>query len=50
MGEIEAGLSEHEGVQEAVVLAREDMAGDKRLVGVLHAAHGRRSGGGGGVS
>jgi amino acid adenylation domain-containing protein len=32
LGEIEARLSEHEGVQEAVVLAREDMPGDKRLV------------------
>jgi amino acid adenylation domain-containing protein len=32
LGEIEARLSEHEGVQEAVVLAREDTPGDKRLV------------------
>jgi acyl carrier protein len=32
LGEIEARLSEHEGVQEAVVLAREDMPGDQRLV------------------
>jgi amino acid adenylation domain-containing protein len=32
LGEIEARLSEHEGVREAVVLAREDMPGDKRLV------------------
>ena len=32
LGEIEARLAEHEGVREAVVLAREDEAGDKRLV------------------
>ncbi len=32
LGEIEARLTEHEGVQEAVVLAREDTPGDKRLV------------------
>ncbi len=32
LGEIEARLSEHKGVQEAVVLAREDMPGEKRLV------------------
>src|SRR4029077_3897802 len=31
LGEIEARLSEHEGVREAVVLAREDTPGDKRL-------------------
>ncbi|MEA2464611.1 MAG: hypothetical protein QOJ98_2358, partial [Acidobacteriota bacterium] len=32
LGEIEARLTEHEGVQEAVVLAREDTPGEKRLV------------------
>jgi len=32
LGEIEARLAEHEGVQSAVVVAREDSPGDKRLV------------------
>jgi arthrofactin-type cyclic lipopeptide synthetase C len=32
LGEIEARLAEHPSVREAVVLAREDQAGDKRLV------------------
>jgi len=32
LGEIEARLAEHDGVREAVVIAREDTAGEKRLV------------------
>src|ERR1700723_101339 len=32
LGEIEGRLAEHAGVREAVVVAREDTAGDKRLV------------------
>ena len=32
LGEIEARLAEHPAVREAVVLAREDTAGEKRLV------------------
>jgi acyl carrier protein len=32
VGEIETRLAEHEGVREAAVLAREDTAGDRRLV------------------
>jgi aryl carrier-like protein len=44
LGEIEARLSEHEGVQEAVVLAREDTPGDKRLV-AYYTAREQNSGG-----
>ena len=32
LGEIEARLSEHPGIRDAVVVAREDVPGDKRLV------------------
>ena len=47
LGEIEARLREHAGVGEAVVLAREDTIGDKRLVAYYTRAE--ENGGGGAV-
>ena len=35
LGDIEAALSQHPGIREAVVVAREDVSGDKRLVAYL---------------
>ncbi len=41
LGEIEALLNEHESIREAVVVAREDTVGDKRLVAYLILAAGQ---------
>jgi len=40
LGEIETLLTEHPSVREAVVIAREDTPGDKRLVGYVTLRHG----------
>src|SRR5476651_2190174 len=47
LGEIQARLTQYQGVQEAVVLAREDVPGDKRLIayctGQAHSTEALRS-------
>src|SRR5436853_4841273 len=42
LGEIEAALAKHTQVREVAVVAREDVPGEKRLIGYLVAAQGAK--------
>jgi amino acid adenylation domain-containing protein len=44
LGEVEAALLQHEGVRETLVMAREDVPGEKRLVAYLVLAEGAEPG------